>query len=255
MNQAKKPCVLVTGGTGKIGKPVVQNLLDNGWEAVLIVRDLDAAQKRCDDLAHHGNRLNFLVADLSSETVDDLVLEKLQLKTSRITAFFHNARDLDSLAIGQDGRSESGMFHKEFHLAVTVPYRIATALAGNDQHDLTSVLLMGSQYGVVAPNPALYGGTLERSPIQYGICKAAAGHLAKELAVRIGPKTRVNCLALGGVRGRVDPTFEERYAALTPSRRMLDESDVPGPVKFLLSDDSRAITGQTIVADGGWSIW
>ena len=53
----------------------------------------------------------------------------------------------------------------------------------------------------------------------------------------------------------VDDIFEARYAKLTPSGRMLSESDLIGPLDFLVSESCKAINGQTIQADGGWTLW
>jgi len=81
-------------------------------------------------------------------------------------------------------------------------------------------------------------------------------HLTKELAVRFsGFNIRVNCIAYGGVGGRVDDSFEARYAKLTPSGRMLSEADLIGPLELLISESCNAINGQTIQADGGWTLW
>ena len=57
------------------------------------------------------------------------------------------------------------------------------------------------------------------------------------------------------MEGRVDEAFLSRYASLVPSRRMLNEDEIIGPVDFLLSDSSSAVNGHVLVADGGWSIW
>ena len=80
--------------------------------------------------------------------------------------------------------------------------------------------------------------------------------MTKELAVRFaGQNVRVNCVAFGGVDGRVDDEFKSRYSALVPSGRMLTVEEIVGPIQFLTSGKSSSMTGHTIVADGGWSIW
>ena len=102
----------------------------------------------------------------------------------------------------------------------------------------------------------MYKNDLSNSPIQYSLAKSALHHLTKELAVRLShSKIRVNCIAFGGVDGRVDNEFKNRYSKLTPLGRMLKEDEVVGPLEFLLSDSSSSITGEIISADGGWTIW
>jgi hypothetical protein len=145
----------------------------------------------------------------------------------------------------------------EYLLDVVVPYELSILLFNLQPEQLRTITNIGSQYGVVASNPYLNGSDpSKQSAIQYGVAKAALHHLTKELAVRMaGRNVRVNCVAFGGVDGRVDRAFKERYADLTPSRRMLSEEEVEGPVAFLTSEASSAITGHIIVADGGWTIW
>ena len=81
-------------------------------------------------------------------------------------------------------------------------------------------------------------------------------HLTKELAVRFADHhIRVNCIAYGGVEGRVDTEFKARYASHLPLGRMLKEEDLIGPLRSLIQDDMCAITGHVVNADGGWTLW
>ena len=92
--------------------------------------------------------------------------------------------------------------------------------------------------------------------MNYGVTKAALIHLTKELAVRLAPRgISVNAVSYGGVEGRVDGGFRERYGRLCPTGRMLDDSQVFGAVKFLCSSDSSGMTGHNLIVDGGWTIW
>jgi len=130
------------------------------------------------------------------------------------------------------------------------------ALAQQTNSNLESVVNIGSQYGVVAPNLNLYSERVIESSLHYGVAKAGMGHLTKELAIRLaGQDIRVNCVAFGGVEGRVGDDFKKRYSALCPLGRMLNESDLAGPVDLLLSSASSAITAHTLIVDGGWIVW
>ena len=92
--------------------------------------------------------------------------------------------------------------------------------------------------------------------MHYGVAKAALGQLTRELAVRLsGRGIMVNCVAFGGVEGRVDDACRERYAKLCPSGRMLKEEELPGPVDLLLSSAGSGITGHVLFVDGGWTAW
>jgi NAD(P)-dependent dehydrogenase (short-subunit alcohol dehydrogenase family) len=62
----------------------------------------------------------------------------------------------------------------------------------------------------------------------------------------------VNILTLGGVKGDQDLQFIEKISARIPQGRMAEISDITGPLRFLLSDESSYITGHNLVADGGF---
>jgi NAD(P)-dependent dehydrogenase (short-subunit alcohol dehydrogenase family) len=168
----------------------------------------------------------------------------------------NNARNLAYLQIGEDGVVARQDFINEFTLDVVIPYELVMALSQAQESRLRAVINIGSQYGTVAPNLNLYTNPLRESPLQYGVSKAALTQLTKELAVRLAKRgVRVNCVAFGGVEGRVDEEFKKRYAALCPIGRMLGEHELAGPVDLLLSDSASGVTGHVLMVDGGWSIW
>lgn len=248
--------LLLTGATGKFGAVLLKHFLERGWEVIATSRD----QSRLDQLleAHsgHAGRAHGIVTDLQQEGATERLVVEMSTRGLAVTHLINNARALSSLAVQPDGTTARQDFLGEFDLDVVVPYALTMALAQSKHHSLISVVNIGSQYGLVAPNPALYGGTLDQSPIQYGVSKAGVHHLTRELAVRLAPQhIRVNCVAFGGVEGRNDEAFLARYAELLPSRRMLAESEIPGPIAFLLDDASSAVSGHVLVADGGWSLW
>lgn len=93
-----------------------------------------------------------------------------------------------------------------------------------------------------------------------GISKAALENLVRYLAVEYAPKIRVNAVS-GGLVGtdsmRMFPDSESlgrEFVARTPGGRIGTPEDLSSVVGFLLSDASRWIYGQTLIADGGYSL-
>lgn len=249
--------IVITGGTGRFGRALVRHFLDKGQHQVVFT---SRSQQKIDELlAETGSNSSRVVGvkiDLCERESGRALAAKLEAEGFRVASLVNNARSLDSLAVGPEGVTARESFLDEFLLDVVVPYELTMALANTPGSALKSVVNIGSQYGVVAPTPALYSDFANQSPVQYGVCKAAVMQLTKELAVRLADKgIRVNCAAFGGVEGRVDPEFLSRYAKLTPMKRMLQVEEVAGPVDFLVSDSSSSMTGHTIVADGGWTAW
>jgi NAD(P)-dependent dehydrogenase (short-subunit alcohol dehydrogenase family) len=136
--------------------------------------------------------------------------------------------------------------------AFVLVHEAREALAGSGHG---SVILFGSIYGLVGPDPALYEGTQLANPVAYGASKGALLQLVRYLATTLAPRVRVNAISPGGVeRGQPD-AFRRRYEARTPLGRMATEEDVKGAVAFLASDLSAYVTGQNLVVDGGWTAW
>ena len=48
--------------------------------------------------------------------------------------------------------------------------------------------------------------------------------------------------------------FLKAYRKCCASKGMLDADDICGTLVFLLSDESKFITGQTLVVDDGWGL-
>lgn len=245
--------VLVTGGSGKLGRGIVGALLTDGARVIVPTRSIDSAGSLWQGASDQD--LLLFETDLAEENGLLRLLDWMRRNSIEVSRVVHSARSLHSLTVEPDGVTAPEMFKAELDLQVVLPYRLTMALALSVEHALESVVFLGSQYGLVAPNPALYQGRLDSSPIQYGVAKGALHHLTRELAVRLAARVRVNAVAFGGFEGRTDEGFRLRYAALSPNGRMLRDEEAVGPVLFLLGEGSSSITGHVLVADGGWSIW
>ena len=93
----------------------------------------------------------------------------------------------------------------------------------------------------------------------YAAVKAAQRGLARVLAHEWGPDgVRVNCIAPLASTPAMEAAFEhdpamaDRVLGRNPLGRLGDAADDIGPaVRFLVSDDARYLTGNTLMADGG----
>lgn len=249
------PSILITGGSGKFGKVLIRSFLDKGWNVAYTA----TSQVRVDEINEEfkkTTKLKGFVANLLEPDSSNKLIRQILDANISVNYLVNNARSLSSLKIQPSGNTARIDFEQEFLLDVIVPYELSIACSSLESIDLRGIVNIGSIYGLVAATPRLYDDYLNQSPIQYGVSKAALGHLTKELAVRLAPKKiKVNCVAFGGVEGRVNSEFKERYSALTPMKSMLSEKDIPGSIHFLCSNESDKMTGQTLVIDGGWTIW
>ncbi len=248
--------ILITGGSGKVGGALVSHFLDIG-ERVITTCQTDQSLRKLES-QHERHKSAFIAfkADfIKAETIGHLVQE-CDKRDIRPDCLVNNARSLSFLKIGNDGQVSRANFLNEFLLDVIAPYELTMAIVGQRDSQLRRVVNIGSMYGSVAANMHLYTEPVKQSPLHYSVSKAALSHLTKELAVRLADRNiQVNCVAFGGVEGRVDTEFEQRYKKLSPMGRMLKLDEVSGPVDMLLSAKCSGITGHTLAVDGGWSIW
>jgi NAD(P)-dependent dehydrogenase (short-subunit alcohol dehydrogenase family) len=248
--------ILITGGSGKFGRTLVSYFLAAGDRVIATCRTDESLGKLLQAYLSYGDKFVGLKADLTENNSAALLREQLDARDIRPDCLINNARSLRFLKIGEDGLVSRKNFSDEYLLDVVVPYELTMELAQQLDSQLRRVLNIGSQYGTVAANPHLYTDPLQQSPLHYGVAKAALAHLTKELAVRLaGANIQVNCVAFGGVEGRVDEAFKQRYALLCPMGRMLRDDEVVGPVDMLLSDKCSGVTGHILAVDGGWGIW
>ncbi|SFT68796.1 Enoyl-(Acyl carrier protein) reductase [Algoriphagus locisalis] len=91
----------------------------------------------------------------------------------------------------------------------------------------------------------------------YAMSKAAIEMLAKNLVLELAPfKIRVNTIAPGATvtnRTILDPDYEKTWSEITPLGRPASVRDIANAAAFLVSDEAKHITGQTLIIDGGWS--
>jgi len=250
---SNKPIVLITGGTGKLGKSLVQGFAEAGWHVLFTSRSQERADAMAEDLSSHGD-----ITGIAAELIEHEGLRSLNAELSNLgfqpTCLVNNARDLAHMSLDDHGRPSREGWYGEFFLSVVAAYELGMEIALDPESRLENIINVSSMYGLVAPTLRLYDDHVSQSPIHYGVCKSALNHLTKEMAVRLADRNiRVNGIAYGGVEGRVDEAFLKRYSDICPLGRMLQDDEVAGPALFLAGNQASAITGHILAADGGWS--
>lgn len=130
-------------------------------------------------------------------------------------------------------------------------FSVCREFAKNNQNG--SIVNFSASTGLVSARPDLYNGSHKH--IGYSISKAGVVNLTKYLATHLAPNIRVNCIAPGGIENNQDPEFINRYAKLTPLKRMMKKEELNEIVEYLATKKSSYVTGSTFVIDGGWTAW
>ena len=95
--------------------------------------------------------------------------------------------------------------------------------------------------------------------LHYVTSKSALVGMTRSLARELAPRMiRVNCMLPGLTMGEATKDIPQArwndYAERTMLKRVQQPDDLEGPVAFLLSEDAKFITGQTLAVDGGFSL-
>ena len=167
----------------------------------------------------------------------------------------HCARDISNLTPKESMDESIDAFQKELYLGLIVPVILNKMLTERNDNEYRSLINIGSIYGHKVPNLNLYSDPEKQSSIIYGTAKAGLVHLTKELGVRnMDKKVNVYCVSIGGVRGRADRDFEQKYSEIAPNGRMLDNDDFNELIMFLMEVKTNAMSGHTFIVDGGWCL-
>jgi NAD(P)-dependent dehydrogenase (short-subunit alcohol dehydrogenase family) len=241
----KDKVIIVTGGSGLIGKEIVANISRKG--GIALNADIAAATDT------EKNTINVDICDeISVQNAVNLIIEKW----GRIDGLVNNAypRTKDWGAFFEDIPLDSWRKNIDYQLNSCFLFCQKTLKIMMERRQ-GAIVNIGSIYGVLGNDFTLYeeyGGT---SPAAYSAIKGGIINFTRYLASYYGRKgIRVNCVSPGGIFDNQHPSFVSRYEAKAPMGRMGKPDDIAPAVSFLLSDEAKYITGQNLVVDGGWTI-
>lgn len=104
---------------------------------------------------------------------------------------------------------------------------------------------------------SVVGHQAHRGLAAYAMTKAALEMLAKNLVIEVSRYgINVNAVAPGATlteRTLSDQNYAAEWSGLTPMGRPASVNDIAAAALFLVSDEARHVTGQSLVIDGGWT--
>ena len=234
---------LVTGGGRGIGREIALELARAGADvAVNYHDDPDRARATAADIEALGVRAMAVAADVGDAAAVRRMVEE-------VTAAFGSLDILVNNAGVQTWTPFLDVTESEWDLVIRTNLKgcfLCTQTAARAMSRGGVVVNIGSGCNKV-PFPGLVAYTASKGGIEM---------LTKVAAVELAPrKIRVNCVAPGAVeieRTRLEvPDYAGTWGAVTPLGRVGQPEDIARTVRFLASDDSAFITGQTIWVDGG----
>jgi 3-oxoacyl-[acyl-carrier protein] reductase len=116
--------------------------------------------------------------------------------------------------------------------------------------------MIARRFGRIVNVSSLAGLVKKKNMIHYATAKAAVIAFTRHCAEAFAPhNVRVNCVAPGltetDLARSANPGLINELISITPMGRIAQPDEMASVVRFLLSDESSFITGQTIAACGG----
>lgn len=248
-SELKGKVAVVTGGSRGIGRAISLEFARRGARVVInYVRNEEAARETSEAVRALGTEVLILRGNIGDPKTIEELLEQAASKFGGIDILVHNA------ALGSfKPIHQLKLNHWDLTLDVNTKafFLLAQKVLPFMEKKGGSILAISS-LGARRYIPD-YGAI--------GISKAAVEALVKYFAAEYAPKgIRVNAVS-GGLIETEAITMFPRYEELkkevllrTPAGRLGKPEDIAGVVAFLTSDAARWIYGQTVIADGGFSL-
>ena len=265
MFSLKDKVIIVTGGTGILGKAFIDAIVEAGGTVGILGRNKEVAEQRAAAINTNGGKAIALVADVMNEEELAAAREKILAAFGRIDGLVNaaggNAPD-GVLLPGEDifNMNLAGMKRvMDLNLWGTIlPTQVfGKAIANSGGGSIVNISSMNSKRAITRV-------------LGYNMGKAAVDcynqWFAVEMANRYGDTIRMNALAPGfflteqnrNLLTREDGTYTDRGQKVinqTPYRRFGHPDELKGAIVWLLSDASKFVTGAMICVDGGFSIF
>src|SRR4030042_4724667 len=239
---------IVTGGTRGIGRSIVLAICNEGADcAFTYTRDHTLADSLVKEVQNIGRRALSVQLNVRDFEGTKMLIERVKENLGRLDILVNNAgitRDKSLMMMNKDDWSDvidtdlTGVFNTTRACIIT----FLKQKSGN-------IVNISSVSGI-HPLPG---------QVNYAAAKAGVIGFTKSLAKEVAPyNVRVNAVAPGFIETDMTANFSEKYREklnkMIPAGRFGAPDEVSRVVVFLLSDESRYITGQVIQIDGGLGI-
>jgi 3-oxoacyl-[acyl-carrier protein] reductase len=241
MKQEKK-FALVTGASGEIGFSIAHHLINDGWSLYAHYNENKAP---IEQLIRSVQSSEIEIIPLKANLAESSETKQLADSIGQIDAFVH-AAGFSKVELIQDTKEKTIDDMWQVHMKSLI---------------LLSQKLLPSFYqkkqGSIVVISSIWGQTGASCEVVYSTVKGAQIAFVKALSKESARSNiRVNAVAPGMIRTKMNRDFSEDDVTSIeediPMGKMGESEDVAQAVRYLLSTESKYITGQTIAINGGW---
>jgi len=255
--------VVITGGTGILGKAIAKYLALEGAKVVILGRRAEAGNAIVADIKAAGGEAMFLTTDVMKQDVLEQNLADIVAAYGRVDSLLNAAGgNMPGATISPDG-TFFDLKPEEFQRVLDLNL---TGTVIPSQVFLKQMVKQGEGNIVNFSSMAAFRPMTRVAG--YAAAKAGISNftafLATEVAKKFGEKIRVNAIAPGfflteqnrTLLTNPDGSWTQRGADVirqTPFGRMGEPDELCGTIHYLISDASKFVTGTVAVVDGGFN--
>jgi 3-oxoacyl-[acyl-carrier protein] reductase len=240
---------VVTGASKGIGASIAKELAAAGAAVVVnYAAAKDDAERVVASIKQKGGKAVAVQGDVSKEADVKRLFAETKKVFGAVDVLVNNAGVYAFKPLEEVTEAE---YRREYDINVLGPLLATKEAVAHFNGNGGSVINVSSVVSTKAfPQTAVYSGT-----------KGALDAMTRVLATELGPrKIRVNTIAPGGVEtegsralGMIGSDVEKQLVAATPLGRIGQPDDIGKIAVFLASDQSGWVTGERIVAAGGYN--
>lgn len=257
--------VVITGGTGVLGRCIAKYLAQNGAKVAILGRKEEVGNAIVNDIKKSGGDACFFKTDVMNQEVVEQNCKDILEKYGRIDTLLNAAGgNQPGAVIGPDQNFfdlDPEQFQKVLNLNLTgtvIPTQVF--LKPMVEQGKGSIINFSSM-AAFRPMTRVCGYAAAKA----GISNFTA-YMAHETAMKFGEGIRVNAIAPGffiteqnrALLTNPDGSYTQRGQDVirqTPFGRMGNPEELCGTIQYLMSDAATFVTGTVAVVDGGFNIF
>ncbi len=242
---------VVTGAANGIGRASALALAQAGADLAVLDLEADGVESLAQQITTLGRRALALTADCTQDAAIGAAFAAISRHFGRVDVLFNN--------VGQSARERATPFWESEPQTWDFVLRVSLRSAMLCTRQVVTQMRARRSGKIVnmSSESAFYGDT---GLVDYAAAKMGVVGFTRALARELAPfQVNVNAVAPGAIatraHDRLPPEVINRIKASTPMGYIAKSEDVAHAVVFLASEDSRFITGQSLLIDGGrWMI-
>lgn len=245
--------VIILGGSGLIGKSLIQEFLKNNTK----ILNLDLTDKIAKNKNYFFEKFNMTSNDLDNKLSN--IFKKYHIPRVFIDCSYLNRNFFKNTSIKKISKNNLDFILKNWlSSSVVIAGYFLNRMKKNNIEG--NIILTSSIYGVIPQNINIYKKTKITDNIAYTLVKSGINNFVKNAALRFGEfGIKVNSICPGGVYSNKDKNFKNKifirnYISKVPLKRFAKPEDLVTAYMFLASKKNSYITGINLMVDGGFSL-